>query len=101
MSSGLVCIRLSPEVERKLKVVSEDEDRDRSAVIREAIGIGLREKQVQKAVDFYSKGKATLAKAAKIAGISIWRMSDELAARKITAQYGKRELEEDLQALPE
>jgi predicted HTH domain antitoxin len=57
----------------------------------------MADKDIQTAIEQYSQGKASLAKAAKLAGISIWRMSEELAARKIEAQYGKRELEEDLQ----
>lgn len=54
---------------------------------------------IEKALKDYTDGKITLAKAARLAGISLWDMMEEVKERKIEAQYGVKELEEDLKAL--
>ncbi len=47
----------------------------------------------------YGEGKASLARAARDAGVSIWAMMDYLRTHKIAAQYDLEDLEDDLRML--
>jgi predicted HTH domain antitoxin len=73
--------------------------KDRSEFIRELLVLGLHEKRLRRSIELYQQGKATVWKASRLAGVSLWEMIDILAARKVPAQYGPRELEEDVKAL--
>lgn len=84
-----------------LDELAGEESKDRSELVRELLTIGLKEKKIQKAIELYKNGKATLWKAARTADVSIWKMVEILRERGIEAQYGVRELEEDLKALKE
>ena len=59
----------------------------------------IREKKLQEALALYSKGRITMWKAARLVGISVWEIMEIIAERKIPAQYGENELEEDLKGL--
>lgn len=64
--------------------------------MRELIVTGLKEKKLKEALRFYTEGKISLWRAARLAEVSLWRMMEIVAERKILAQYGERELREDL-----
>ena len=93
--------RLPTEVEKEIKKLALQMDVDKSKIIRELIEIGLKEKRLKEVLAFYTEGKVTLWKAARLLGISLWKMMEIVTERKITAQYGKKEMEEDLKALQE
>lgn len=93
--------RLSAEIRSMLDDLAGEESKDRSELVRELLTVGLKEKKIQKAIELYKRGKATLWKAARTADISIWKMMEILRERGIEAQYGVKELEEDLKALKE
>ncbi len=67
----------------------------------------VREKELPKvvreliAVALYEKGRISLGKAAELAGVSRWEMSDILAAKRIPIQYYPEDLEEDIETLKE
>ncbi len=60
---------------------------------------GIKERKLKDALELYIQGKITLWKAARLADISLWRMIEVAKERKIPAQYGERELKEDIKAL--
>ena len=95
----LFAVRLPKEMSAKLESLAEEEDVDKSTFARGLIGRGIKEKELEKALGLYADGKITLWKAARLAGISLWKMIEVARERKIEAQYGPRELEEDLRAL--
>ena len=59
----------------------------------------MEEKKLKEAIKFYEKGKITLWKGARLCDISLWKMMEIMKERKIPAQYGEKELREDLLAL--
>ncbi len=95
----LVSFRLPEELQKELALLSKEEDRDKSEMVRELIKMGLKEKKIEKAVKLYKEGKISLSRAAEIAGVSLWRMIEIFREQKVEAQYGQRELEEDLKSL--
>jgi len=97
----IMSFRLPAETRAMLDELAEDEAKDKSELVRELLTMGLKEKKLQKAIELYKDGKVTLWKAARMADVSLWKMMDVLSERKVEAQYGERELEEDLKALKE
>lgn len=93
--------RLPREILEALKKLAKEESKDRSEIVRELLSLGIKEKKLRRAIQRYKEGKVTLWKAAREAEISLWKMIEVLRERKIEAQYGMRELEEDLKALRE
>lgn len=97
----LMSFRLTAEIQKMLDKLSKEESKDKSELVRELLTLGIKEKKLQKAIRLYKEGKATLWKAARLADVSLWKMMEILKERKIEAQYGTKELEEDLKALKE
>ena len=95
----LTTIRLDLDTDKDLEMLAKLKDTDKSKLIRDLIVLGIKEKKIDESLKLYSKGKVSLWKAATLAGISLWEMMEIAAERKIPAQYGERELKEDLNAL--
>ncbi len=94
----LISLRLPIEEQKKIRELAEAEDKDSSAFIRELIRTGIREKELIHILELYQKGKVTMWKAAKLADISLWELTDLMRERKIIAQYTLDDLKEDLEA---
>ena len=99
MKEKLTTLRLPVEIDREIEKIAYMKDSDKSKILRELIIIGIRERKIQEAIRLYQEGKVTLWKAARLADISLWKMMEIVAKMKIIAQYGERELKEDLKAL--
>jgi predicted HTH domain antitoxin len=97
----VISLRLPDETLKELEKIAKEEAKDKSGVIRELLALGLREKKLEKAIRLYREGRATLWKAARLAGISLWQMMEVMRERKDEAQNGLRELGEDMKALKE
>ncbi len=99
MKERLTTIRLSIDLDKELERLAQHRDTDKSKLIRDLIIIGIKEKKLQEALALYQEGKISLWKAATLADISLWKIIEIVAQRKIPAQYGEKELREDLKAL--
>ena len=73
-------------------------DKDKSEIVRELIRLGIKERKIEKAVRLYKEGKVSASKAAEIADVSLWKMIEIFAERKVEAQYELKEFEEDIKA---
>lgn len=93
--------RLPLEIDKDIENIASREDTDKSKLIRELLIIGIKERKLKEALKLYTEGKVSLWKAASLADVSLWKIIEILEERKITLQYGKRELKEDLKALKE
>lgn len=94
-----ICMRLSAGVRKDLELLSREEKKDKSQLIRELLAIGMKERKIEKAIQLYKEGKITLWKAARLCDLSLWEMIKIVQEKKIEAQYGMKELERDLKAL--
>lgn len=101
MKERLMTFRLPLEIDKEIENLASLEDTDKSKLIRELLKLGIKERKLKEALKLYMEGKITLWKATRLAGISLWKMIEILEERKITLQYGERELKEDLKALKE
>lgn len=86
---------LREEVERLVHLTHED----RSTVVRRLMVRGLREVKLDLAIDLYVKGRASIERAAKMSGLSIWRFIDELRGRRIASRYTIEDAEEEIRRI--
>jgi predicted HTH domain antitoxin len=94
---SLVATRLTREQVAELERIAEEEKADKATVLRKMLDLGLKQWKLQRAVELYRKGKATMWKAADTAGISLWEMIDAIAKEKVPVQYSLENLREDLE----
>lgn len=99
MAKEVVSARLPKEMVDLIEEIAREEKVDKSTVLDRALDHYIREWKLQRALDSYREGAATLPRAAEIAGLSVWEMIDILSRRKIQPQYDIEDLEEDLKAL--
>jgi len=98
---GTVSLRLSRETLKKLDELATRERKDRSTLIRELLERGIKEKNIEHAVELYRRGEVTGWRAAQLAGTSLWNFYKILNERGVLIQYSEHDLEEDLKALTE
>ena len=53
------------------------------------------------AIELYREGKVSLGKAAEIAGVTKWEMTEILASKEVPIQYDVEDLEKDIKILEE
>jgi len=99
--SETISLRLPREILKKLGELADKEGKDRSALIRELLEHGVREKNLDHAVELYRNGQVTGWRAAQLAGVSLWSFFKVLGERGILVQYSEHDLEEDLKGLTE
>ena len=94
--SETICLRLSKETAKKLREIADNEEKDRSTLIREILEHGLKEKNLEQAICLYRIGQVTGWKAAQLSGISLWNFYKVLGERGVLIQYSEHDLEEDI-----
>lgn len=97
--ADLISVRLGEDLDKKLKQLAQRQGEEKSALIRELLIAGIKEKELENAVELYKKGKISLWKAARTAEISLWKMIEIMKQRKVEVQYSDKDLTEDLEAL--
>jgi len=96
--SETISLRLPRETIKKLRELANKEGKDRSALIREILERGIKEKNLDHAVELYRRGQITGWKAAHLAEVSLWNFYKILTEKGILIQYSEHDLEEDLKA---
>jgi len=99
--SKTVSLRLHKRSLSELDELAKLEDKDRSALVREILEVGVRERKIEHSLRLYQAGKVSMWKAARLAGLSLWEMIEALSSKKIQIQYSEHDLEKDLKALEE
>ena len=94
--SETISLRLPRETIKKLRELADREGKDRSTLIREILEWGIKEKDLEHAVELYRRGQITGWKAAQLAGISLWSFYKILAEKGVLIQYSEHDLDEDL-----
>jgi predicted HTH domain antitoxin len=96
--SETISLRLPRETAKKLREIADKEGKDRSTLIRELLENGVKEKNLDQAVELYRIGQITGWKAAQLAGVSLWAFYNMLEKKGVLIQYSERDLEEDLRS---
>ena len=92
-------IRMREDTVAEVEKLATELGMDNSSLLREALSIGLRELRTRLALDEYTKGRASLGKAAEIAGIGYRNFFVEAKKRGIQIRYGEERFEEELEEL--
>jgi predicted HTH domain antitoxin len=96
--SETISLRLPRETIKKLRELADKEGKDRSALIREILEHGVKEKNLDHSVELYRRGQITGWKAAQLAGTSLWNFYKILVEKGVLIQYSEHDLKEDLKA---
>ena len=75
------------ELKKEIDNLKELYKEEQSSLIRRLLWRSIKEEKTDFAIKEYLNEKISMGRAAKIAGISIWEMLDELKKRNITLKY--------------
>jgi predicted DNA-binding protein len=73
-----LAVRVPEEIERRIVEIVEQEKLDKATLFRNLLELGMVEWRKQTALEFLREGKATFAKAAEVARLSLWEFADLL-----------------------
>ena len=91
-----LAVRVPAELEKEITEITKKEKSDKATVVRNLLEIGINEWRKQTALDLLQKGKATFAKAAEIANLSLWEFSDLIKQHNIEwVRFAPEDLEKD------
>ena len=99
MTEKIFTFRLPESLEKEMKEIVIAEGRDKSKILREILIKGIKEKKIDLAIKLFAEGRITSWKSARLSGVSLWEMIEEIKKRKVPLQYAQKELEEDLKAI--
>ena len=94
---GIISVRSTPDIERKIKKLMEFERVDKSSIVRRALERGLNEELKRLALNLYIERKVSLAKAAEIAEISIRDMIELIKERGVSLNITIEDLRKDFE----
>jgi len=98
MKTATLSTRLNMDEVSQLDELSKHSGMDRANLLKILIRKGLRDMQLDMAVQAYSENRITLSKAAEMAGISVRDFLSLMPAKNLILHYDVEELEEDLKA---
>ena len=98
MATVTLSTRLAKEEARKIDELAASLGLDRGAVLKQLIRKGLKEIQIERALDAYRRGTITLSRAAEIAELSLRDILLRLPEESLELNYDVEELRRDLEA---
>ena len=97
MATVTLSTRLAKEEARKIDELAANLGLDRGAVLKQLIRKGLKEIQIERALDGYRRGTITLSRAAEIAELSLRDILLRLPEESVELNYDVEELRRDLE----
>lgn len=94
-----VGVRLPEDLLEKLDRLSEEENVDRSTVIRRLLERGYADHRREEAAKEYREGTISISEAATRAGLTIWEMERYLVHEGFTSAYSIRDVDREVEAL--
>jgi len=91
-----VSLLLPKKLRDEISSLADATGDDKSTLMRKLMLKGLEQLKLDTGIDSYVKGKTSLERSSKIAGVSIWRFLDELTNRKIGLHYNLEDAEEEI-----
>jgi predicted HTH domain antitoxin len=91
-----LAVRVPAELEKDILEIIKKEKLDKATVVRNLLETGITEWRKQTALELLQKGKATFAKAADIAKLSLWEFADLVKQRNIEwVRYEPEDVEKE------
>ena len=75
--------RIEPEIIEFVDKIAEEKKVDRTSAIKILVSAGWKKINLEKALQLYIEGKISVDKAAKISGLTVNEMMNEIAAKGI------------------
>ncbi len=94
-------VRIPVELADKLESVAQEEQVDRTSLVRKFLEEGLQRYRLEQALHLYEQGRISKERAAELAGVSLYDILDELRKRGAADHYDLDELRQDLTLLRE
>ena len=99
MKSATLSTRLSEEESRDLEELARESGLDRANLMKLLLRTGMRRMKMDLAAAAYAEERATLSRAAEMAGVSAGEFLARMPDRRLELTYDTPELEKDLQTL--
>ncbi|MBM3699603.1 MAG: ribbon-helix-helix protein, CopG family [Actinobacteria bacterium] len=96
-----ITTRVSDNLAKLIDKIAKNEGMDRSTVLRRFLEKSTKNWFLEKSLKEYQEGKLTLRQAAKISGLSLWEIIEEVKNKKIYFPYTIEDLKDDLRAVNE
>lgn len=93
-----VAARVPETIVKDIDYVAQEENTDKSKVIRELLSSAVKEKLIDLALEKYAKREVSLGRAAELAKIPVADFMVRAAERKIPINYSVESLEKDFKA---
>jgi predicted HTH domain antitoxin len=91
-----LAVRIPEEIEKEIQEVIEREGLDKATAVRTLLELGIEEWRKKTALELLRDGKATFAKAAEIAKLSLWELADLVKQRNTEwVRYTPEEIEKE------
>ena len=97
MTEVNISARIPKDLEKELEKYMETEHLEKSTAVRRLLFKSLGDWREEYALDLLEKGKATVSKAAEIAGMDVWSFAAKIKDSKIS-WVKDRVVEKDLEA---
>ncbi len=97
MATVTLSTRLAKEEANKIDELAANLGLDRGAVLKQLIRKGLKEIQIERALDGYRRRKITLSRAAEMAELSLRDILLRLPEESVELNYDVEELRRDLE----
>ena len=98
MSTVTISMRLPKSEAARLDRVAREMDMERSNFLKRALKRGAQDLCFEHACQAYRNGRATLSRAAEMAGIGLRDMMLRMQSADLELNYGTEDLEKDLRA---
>jgi|SRR5208337_2748337 len=93
----IVSTRVPEDMAKDLEEIEKEEKADRATVVRKLLAKAIADWKLERALTLYSSEKVTLWKASKIAGLSLWEMTEIVRKSKVSFQYTYEDFREDFE----
>lgn len=99
MKTATLSTRLSEEESRDLEALARESGLDRANLMKLFLRSGMRRMKMDLAATAYAEERATLSRAAEMAGVSVREFLARMPEQRLELTYDTPELEEDLRTL--
>ncbi len=96
MKTVLTTVRLPEKIVKTLDTRAKEEKLDRTTVLRKFLEEAIRNWRIEEATKLYKEGKISTSGAAKIAGLTVGEIMDELVRRGVKSDLTVGEYKESL-----
>lgn len=87
---------LPDHIVRDLEQIQAAEHTDQTSTLVRLLTKAISDWKLDHWAQAYGAGKISMARAAQESGVTMWEMMDYVRSRKISAQYDRDDLQEDL-----